>query len=104
MSESREYTTILFRSEQFLIRHVRVVRLVAAWQTVWEGNEKDEGPRISCVGRCLLARRLDSLTSMNAALRMSYFPVQHARRFSRNAEMPSWASAARAFMLITSFA
>jgi hypothetical protein len=33
-----------------------------------------------------------------------YFRVQHARRFSRNAEIPSCASAASAFMLITSLA
>jgi hypothetical protein len=35
---------------------------------------------------------------------MLYFPVQQARRFSRNAEIPSCASAASEFMLITSLA
>ena len=34
----------------------------------------------------------------------THFPVQQATRFSRNAEMPSWASCANEFMVITSFA
>ena len=33
-----------------------------------------------------------------------YFPLQQGFRFCRNAPMPSWASPASAFMLITSLA
>ena len=33
-----------------------------------------------------------------------YLPAQHAARLPRNAPMPSWASAARAFIDMTSFA
>jgi hypothetical protein len=39
-----------------------------------------------------------------ARVSMAYLPTQQACRFPRNAEMPSWASAAREFMLITSLA
>jgi hypothetical protein len=34
----------------------------------------------------------------------SYLPTQDGCRFPKNAEIPSWASAARVFMLITSLA
>lgn len=36
--------------------------------------------------------------------RPAHFPTQTGWRLSKKAHMPSWASAARAFMLITSFA
>src|SRR6516162_2044809 len=59
--------------------------------------------RILC--RCLLHGCVDSSDAdWSLILDVAYLPAQQACRFPINAEMPSWASAASEFMLITSWA
>ena len=72
---------------------LRCLRMTTLMGSDRGADRNDSGPHSSPSGLPLRVPK-----------QLRYFPAQHAGRFCKKAEMPSWASAASEFMVMISFA
>lgn len=91
-----------------LLKEVGDTGALASGDIQWDGKDAPSTGHATALRGSSPVRRSKCTASRKDAraqrINVAYLPAQQACRFPKNAEMPSWASAASEFMLITSLA